>query len=123
MSVARVFPVFSVAFAVLYVLSMDNNWALFTYLARAGEFHSLVYAPPTPRAGPAMYWWGWLATSAIGAAIVAGIAAALPAGWAGRRWSSLTGPTLTWPTLTWVVPLAVLLVLVFLLRGWFIRVA
>ncbi|MBV8538704.1 MAG: hypothetical protein JO128_24110 [Alphaproteobacteria bacterium] len=113
MSLARVFPVFSVAFAVLYVLSMDNNWALFTYLARAGEFHPLVYAPPTPRAGPAMYWWGWLATSGIGAAIVAGIAAALPAGWAGRHWTSLS----------WLVPLAMLLVLVFLLRGWFIRTA
>lgn len=113
MSLARVFPVFSIAFAVLYVLSMDNNWALFTYLARAGEFHPLVYAPPTPRAGPAMYWWGWLSTSAIGAVIVTAIAAVVPVSWAGRRWSSLT----------WIVPLAVLLVIVFLLRGWFIRVA
>ncbi len=112
MNMSRALPVFSVAFAVFYVLSMDNNWALFTYLARAREFHPLVYPPPTPRAGPAMYWWGWPATSAIGAAIVAGIAAAAPAG-AGRRWSSLT----------WAVPLVVILVIIYILRGWFIRVA
>jgi hypothetical protein len=118
MSVARVFPVFSIAFAVLYVLAMDNNWALFTYLARAREFHALVYTPPTPRAGPAMYWYGWLATSALGAAAVSAVAYALPPYWAKRTW--LAAP---WSHLSWGVPLAVMLVFVFLLRGWFIRVA
>lgn len=118
MSVARVFPVFSIAFAVLYVLAMDNNWALFTYLARAGEFHPLVYTPPTPRAGPAMYWYGWLATSFLGAAAAAAVAYVLPVHWAKRTWSAPT-----WSHLTWIVPLGVLVVFAFLLRGWFIRVA
>lgn len=112
MRAARFFPAFSIAFAVLYVLAMDNNWALFTYLARAREFHALVYVPPTPRAGPAMYWWGWLATSALGAAGVALVASAVPVDGAARRWSALT----------WAVPLAVMLAIVFILRGWFIRI-
>ena len=113
MNISRAFPVFSVAFAVLYVLAMDNNWALFTYLPRSKEFYPLVFIPPAPRLGPGMYWYGWLATSAIGAALVAAAAALVPAGWASRRWSDLT----------WAVPIAVLLVIVFILRGWFIRVA
>jgi hypothetical protein len=113
MSMSRALPVFSVAFAVLYVLSMDNNWALFTYLPRSGEFHALVFLPPTPRAGPAMYWYGWLATSAIGAAVAGAAASWAPANWAGRRWSALT----------WAVPLVVILVIVYILRSWFIRVA
>jgi len=113
MNMSRVFPVFSVAFAVLYVLSMDNNWALFTYLPRSREFYPLVFTPPTPRIGPGMYWYGWLATSAIGAAIVAAAASCGPASWAGRHWSSLA----------WAVPLAVILVIVYILRSWFIRVA
>lgn len=113
MNIARVFPVFSIAFAVLYVVSMDNNWALFTYLPRVREFHALAYLPPTPRAGPGMYWYGWLATSAIGAVVVAALAAVVPAPGAARRWSGLT----------WAVPLAALAVIVFLLRSWFIRTA
>jgi hypothetical protein len=113
MTFGRVLPVFSIVFAVLYVLSMDNNWALFTYFARAREFHPLVATPPTPRAGPAMYWYGWLATAAIGAAIATAVAAVVP-----PRWTAWL-----WPGFTWAVPLAVILVLLFLLRGWFIRVA
>jgi len=112
MNRSRLFPAFSIAFAVLYVLAMDNNWALFTYLPRARQFHPLVYSPPQG-AGPGMYWYGWLATSAIAAAVIAGIAAAVPATGTARRWSGLT----------WAVPLAVILVIVFLLRSWFIRVA
>jgi len=111
MNAARVLPVFSIAFAVLYVLSMENNWALFTYFARAREFHWLIATPPTPRAGPAMYWYGWLATSAIGAAFVAAAASLVR----GERMAQL------WRGLSWAVPLAAVLALVFILRGWFIR--
>lgn len=111
--IARVFPVFSITFAVIYVLSMENNWALFTYFARAGQFQPLVATPPTPRAGPAMYWYGWLATSFLGASAVSAIAYVLPVNWTSRVWARLT----------WAVPLAAVLVLIFLLRGWFIRIA
>ena len=110
--IARVFPVFSIAFAVIYVLSMDNNWALVTYVARTKEFHPLVYTPPAPRAVP-MYWYGWLATSFLGASAAAALAYLLPVNWTGRPWARLT----------WAVPLAAVLVLLFLLRGWFIRLA
>jgi hypothetical protein len=110
--IARVFPVFSITFAVIYVLSMEYNWALFTYVARSKEFHPLVYTPPTPRA-VAMYWYGWLATSFLGAAVLSAIAYVLPVNWTRRLWTRLT----------WAVPLAAVLVLIFLLRGWFIRIA
>ena len=112
MKAASVLPIFSIVFAVLYVLSMENNWALFTYFARAREFHWLVVTPPTPRAGPAMYWYGWLATSALGAVAVAAVAPLLRAERAGRLWRHLS----------WGVPLAAVLALMFILRGWFIRV-
>lgn len=110
MNFARVFPVFSIAFAILYVLSMDNNWALFTYWPRSRDWYWLVATPP-PRGGPGMYWYGWLATSALGAAAAAAIAYVVPQRWTARLW----------PGLIWAVPAGAILVLIFILRGWFIK--
>jgi hypothetical protein len=108
MSVARLFPVFSIAFAVLYVIVLDNNYALMTYHPAIGEWEWLA---AKPKAGPAMYWYGVVATSAIAAAVIAAIAALVPAQWANRAWSG-------W---TWVVPTAAILVILFILRGYFLR--
>ena len=106
----RSFAVFSVAFAVayavLYVLSIQYNLALFTYHAASEEFHWLV-KPAADQ--PAMYWYGWLLTSALGAAVIGVIVAALPVAWTAR----------IWPGLSWAVPLAVMLVFGYILRGYF----
>src|ERR1044071_9622917 len=66
---------FAVAYAVLYVLSVQYNLALFTYHAATEEFHFLVQ--PTSD-GPAMYWYGWLTTSALGALAIAAFISWLP---------------------------------------------
>jgi hypothetical protein len=112
MNLARSFPLFAIvfaaAYAILYVVAVEYNLALFTYHPALEEFGFLV---EKPKEGPAMYWYGWMVTSALGAFAVAAIASWLPAGWARR----------VWPGWSWAVPLAVMLVFGYLLRGFFIR--
>jgi hypothetical protein len=105
---ARAFPVFSIAFVVIYAFAVDYNLALFTYHPQLRQFAFLVEAP---KAGPAMYWYGWIVTSALGAAVVAVLALALPRSWVERIWSG-------W---TWLVPVAVIIFFVNLLKGYFLR--
>jgi hypothetical protein len=108
----RSFPAFVITFAaaytVLYVFSIQYNLALFTYHPASEEFYFLV-KPAADQ--PAMYWYGWMATSALGALAVATLAALLPASWTGR----------VWPGWAWAVPLAGMLVFGYILRGYFIR--
>jgi hypothetical protein len=106
MNIARTFPVFAAAFAVIYVFAVEQNWALVTYHPRIREWGWLV---EPSRSGPAMYWYGWLATSALGAAAASLVALPFM-----RRW---TPPV--W--LGWAVPLIVMAVFVYLLRGFFLR--
>jgi len=99
---------FAVAYAVLYVLSVQYNLALFTYHAATEEFHFLVQ--PTSE-GPAMYWYGWLATSTLGALAIAALVSWLPVVSAKRLWHGCA----------WTVPLVVMVVFVFMLRRYFVR--
>lgn len=99
---------FACVFSVLYVICVEYNLALVTYHPAIKEFEFLTTPPKT---GPAMWWYGWLLTSAVGAAIAGGLAALLPA--------SVTQHL--WPGLAWLVPLAVLAVFCYLLRGFFLR--
>jgi hypothetical protein len=84
---------FAIAYAVIYVIATEVNLAMFTYHSALGEFG---FGPNKPRNGPAMYWFGWIATSTAGAHVVAAIVAYLPDS-VTRRLS---------PTLAWVAPLA-----------------
>jgi hypothetical protein len=99
---------FAAAYAVLYVVAIQYNLALFTYHPASEEFHFLV-KPAADQ--PPMYWYGWMATSALGALAFAVAVAALPAPWTARIWSG-------W---SWAVPLAAMLVFGYILRGYFIR--
>jgi hypothetical protein len=101
--------VFAIAYAVLYLLSVQYNWALFTYHPAADEFGWLVQKPRD--GAPAMYWYGWLATSAIGAFAIAAIAAWLPSSSANRLWANLA----------WAIPLAAMFAFVYILRGYFTK--
>ena len=101
---------FAAAFAVLYVLSVEYNWALFTYHAASEEFGFLVQKPKD--GGPAMYWYGWLATSAIGAFFIAAVAAAIARGAPRLR---------TGCNLSWGIPLVVMVAFVYILRRYFLR--
>lgn len=112
MTPPRSFPAFAVVFAavfaVTYVIAVEANYALFTYHPATGDFGAGVQQG---KDGPAMYWYGWLATSGIIAAIAGAAAALLPES-AARR---------LWPGLAWAVALGVMVAFCFLLRNFFLR--
>lgn len=99
---------FAVVYAVAYVIAVEKNYALFTYHPALQEFGFLVQPP---RDGPAMYWYGWLATSGIAALVASLIACAIPEGITKRLWSG-------W---SWAIPVAVMIVFSYLLKGYFLR--
>ena len=99
--------VFSAAYAVVYVVAVAQNYALFTYHPVPG---TITMGVMKPYDGPAMYWYGWIATGALGALAACLIACVVPAT-LGKRVSSV------W---SWVVPLGVLLVFAYLLRNYFL---
>jgi hypothetical protein len=105
-TIPNILPVFSAAFAVIYVLAVQMNWALLTYHARLDEWELL--AKPV-KSGPAMYWYGWMLTATIGAAAVS--LAAIP--FQGRLRIVL------W--IGWVIPLLVIAVFIYLFRDFFLR--
>jgi hypothetical protein len=99
---------FAVAFAILYVLAVENNWALFTYHAALEEFAFLV---EKQKDGPAMYWYGWLSTAGIGAFAIATV----------DYWAPESLSKRIWPGWSWAVPLATMFAFVYILRGFFTR--
>jgi hypothetical protein len=107
MNLYRAFPVFSAAFAVAYLLATYFNLALVTYHPITGELGFL--AQPR-KEGPAMYWYGWMMTSALAALAVSAVSLAVPDRFAARVWSGWTG----------VIAVGVMVTFVYLLRGWFL---
>lgn len=105
MTLERLTPVFAVVFALVYVVSEQWNIALVTYHPRPGTWDLWTQAP---RNGPAMYWYGWIGTSLIGACL----ACALVAPFRSLRLPSWVG---------WAVPAAVMVAFVYLLRAFFLR--
>jgi len=69
--------VFGICFAILYVVCDMAALPLFTYHPGTDRI-DLGYAPARRDEGPAMYWYGWLASSLLGASILSGLAALLP---------------------------------------------
>ena len=112
MTPSRSFPVFAIVFAVVfpvvYVIAVDQNYALFTYHPAINEFGPWV---EQPKAGLAMYWYGWMATAGIAASAAGAIACYLPERLTQRLWSG-------W---SWAVPLVVLVVFGYLLRNYFLQ--
>jgi len=110
--VSRVLPVFAVVFAVvyalIYTLAVWKNYALFTYHPALNEFGIGVQKP---KDGPAMYWYGWMATSGIVALVARLIACSMPTRIKQRLWSG-------W---SWTIPLGVIFVFGYLLKGFFTR--
>jgi hypothetical protein len=100
--------VFAVVFALVYVVAVEANYALFTYHPAVGEWGAGV---EKPREGPAMYWFGWLATTGIIAAAAGAAATLLP--------ESVTRRLP--PSSTWVVATGVMVVFCYLLGGLFLR--
>lgn len=98
---------FTVIYPILYVISAYWNLALFTYHPALGVFGIGANAP---RGGPAMYWYGWMTTALIGAAV-------LSAGWAALAGGSLRIPSLV----ASLVPVAAMVVAVGLMSHYFLH--
>jgi hypothetical protein len=106
MSITRVFPVFAAAFAIIYVICVEANWALVTYHPRINEWEFLTRPA---KSGPAMYWFGWIGTTILSTSAISLLALPLT-----RRW-----PPPVW--IGWATPLAVMVIFVYLLRSFFLR--
>jgi hypothetical protein len=69
---------FGIAFPLLYTVYERLNWPLFTY----HPVLSVVDFGRQPAGvGPPMFWYGWIALSAISAFVVASVATIVPARW------------------------------------------
>jgi len=83
---------YGTAFALFYALAVALNLALFTVYPSLGvvllgtHLSRDVVAPAIGFAAPAMYWYGWTATAAIGALVPGLVAALLPDLWTSRIW-------------------------------------
>jgi hypothetical protein len=108
---ARAIPVaivFAVTYAIVYLLAVWHNYALFTYHPVLGE---IGWGVEKSRDGPAMYWYGWMSTAALAAIAASVLACLLPASLLQRLWTG-------W---TWVVASGVLVAIAYMLRNYFLR--
>jgi amino acid permease len=107
--------VFASAFAIFYVVVLKLDLALFTVypsfgVVLLGTHHARDVADPSLGfLAPAMYWYGWTATAALGALLFGLIAASLPERWTRRFW----------PAWGWMNPVAGMLGCVYLTLPWF----
>jgi hypothetical protein len=107
-SIGFICIVFTVVYAVAYVIAVWHNYALFTYHPVPG---TIAMGVEKPHDGPAMYWYGWMATAAIAAMGACLIASLVP-----ERFAKTV-----WPGWSWAAPIGVLLCFAYLLRGYFLR--
>lgn len=105
---------YGAAFALFYAVAHARGLALFTvYPSQAivllGTHRSRDIADPVlDFLAPEMYWFGWIASAAIGALVIGLIAALLP----GRLCAF-------WAWCVWVVPPLAMLACVYLTMPWF----
>jgi hypothetical protein len=97
--------VFGISFAILYVVCDIAALPMFTYHPGTDRI-DLGYAPARRDEGPAMYWYGWLASSALGASVLGALAALLPENIRGKLPLALA----------WIVPIALLPILIYSLK-------
>lgn len=101
----RLAAVFAVAFAIIYAPTMDNNWTAATYHPIQGIWQ-LGFARPLSGGSPAMYWYGFVITAAVGAAAVTALAACVP---------DKALERLPWRTLAYVAPIASIIYIAYVL--------
>jgi hypothetical protein len=97
--------VFGIATPVIYVACEMQNWPLFTYHPGTDRVQWL-YAPAVRNEGPAMYWYGWIATTLIGSTILGILATMMPERIIRKIPLSLT----------WIFPVVAVPVLIYALR-------
>jgi hypothetical protein len=101
--------VFAIAAPVIYVASELANLPLFTYHPGTGRI-DLGWAAARANEGPAMYWYGWVATMLIGSAVLGAAAARFPN--LGQRIPLF---------LVWLLPLLALPILAYALMPFWTR--
>ena len=105
------FKTFAITFAitgtVIYLLCLQFNWPLFTFHPAVSRFE-WGWGPSKSGEGPAMYWYGWTATTIIAGAIVSFLVSLLP--------ESMTKkiPLI----LVWLLPILAIPYLIYDLRSW-----
>jgi hypothetical protein len=97
--------VFAIATPIIYVLCEMRNWPLFTYHPGPNRIDWL-YTPAVRDQGPAMYWYGWSATTLIGSVLLGAIATFLP--------ENLTRKIPL--ALTWILPVLSVPILIYALK-------
>jgi len=106
---------FGTAFAPCYAIAVGWQLALFTVfpslgIVLPGTVQSRDVADPALGfLAPAMYWYGWTATAALGALVAGVIGMLIPGTWTGRIW-------LGW---LWTVPIAAMAACVYFTLPWF----
>lgn len=96
--------VFAIATPIIYVASELGGWPLFTYHPGVNRI-DFGWAAARANEGPAMYWYGWIATTLIVAALLGWLASLL------RRRVSDKIPLF----LIWLLPLPALAILAYVL--------
>lgn len=105
--ISTLFPAFSVAFGLIYVVCMHLNVAAFVYYPVLGEWHASRLEQPD--SGPPMFYYGWLFYSLVGAAGFALLTRAIPQAVANR----------IWPQAVWIAPAVAIVASAYLMRIWF----
>jgi len=97
--------VFGIFFGILYVICDMAALPMFTYHPGTGRIDPR-FARAVRDEGPAMYWYGWIANSALGASILGVLATLLPETIRSK-----------FPlALAWVVPIVLLPLLIYSLK-------
>lgn len=104
MILTRFLSIFSAAFAIIYAIAVESNLAAITYHPKTDQWGWLTQEATN---GPAMHWYGWLITAFVGALIVSTVSLPLTQRWQPPVW------------IGWAVPLAVMMVFLYLLRSFF----
>ena len=97
--------IFSLLFGALYYLcAVRVDWALFYYYSETNKF----YLSAHPDDGPAILWYGWMATAAL---VSIPIALAIPKRLEDRLWNGLL----------WLAPIATVAAVFIHESRWFLN--
>lgn len=110
LGIARVFPVFTLAFAAVYFFGIYTETGPIHYYPAVNEFH---LSPQPASKGPVMMWYGWIVNGCVAGVLASGAALAFPKAW-------FDGPRTALVWLAAGVPAAMLIALVILLRQYFL---
>lgn len=106
---------YGTAFGLVYVVARGWGLALLTVypsqgIVLLGMHRSRDVADPSMEfLAPEMWWYGWVASAAIGAVAIGLVAALLPARWCRS----------IWPWSMWIIPVVAMIACVYFTLPWF----